>query len=157
MKALLFTISLTIALLGLALAVNAQAPTPASSAGDPIVRAMRDEINRSLKLTVPNLEAPYFIQYLIDEAESFGVSATLGGLTGRRNDRFRNLDVSVRVGDYKFDNSNYVGSDFNFGSHYDLERFPLDGDRFSRTMTAPTVAFESGSTKIRLPVVQLTS
>jgi len=121
--ATLWILSLTIALLVLNSAVSAQAPPPSN---DPIVRAMRDEITRSLKLTVPNLETPYFIQYLIDEAESFGVSATLGGLTGRRTDRFRNLDVSVRVGDYKFDNTNYVGSDFNFGSRYDLERFPLD-------------------------------
>ncbi len=113
-------------LLALVFLVHAQSPAPSSSANDPIVRAMRDEISRSLKLTVPNLETPYFIQYLMDEAESFSVSATLGGLTSRRTDRFRNLDVSVRVGDYKFDNTNYVGSDFNFGSRYDLERFPLD-------------------------------
>ena len=113
-------------ILGVGLVVSAQAPAPSNAASDPIVRAMRDEITRSLKLTVPNLEAPYFIQYLMDEAESFGVSATLGGLTGRRTDRFRNLDVVVRVGDYQFDNTNYVGSDFNFGSRYDLERFPLD-------------------------------
>ena len=30
------------------------------------------------------------------------------------------------MGDYKFDNTNYAGSGFNFGTHYDLERFPLD-------------------------------
>jgi hypothetical protein len=101
----------------------AQSPTPSP---DPVIRAMRDEIARSMKLTVPNLETPYFIQYLMDDAESFTVSATLGGLTGRRHDRFRNLDVAVRVGSYNFDNTNYVGSDVNFGSHYDLERFPLD-------------------------------
>ena len=107
--------------LGFALALSAQAPN-----NDPILRAMHDEIDRSLKLTVPNLETPYFIQYLLDDAESFSVSATLGGLTGRRHDRFRNLDVTVRVGDYKFDNTNYVGSDFNFGTRYDLERFPVE-------------------------------
>ena len=30
------------------------------------------------------------------------------------------------MGDYKFDNTNYVGSGFGFGSRYDLERFPLE-------------------------------
>jgi predicted Zn-dependent protease len=123
MKRLLSSFGLAGVVLAFVWVVHAQAPAPAN---DPIVRAMRDEISRSLKLTVPNLENPYFIQYLMDEAEGFSVSATLGGLTGRRTDRFRNLDVSVRVGDYKFDNTNYVGSDFNFGSRYDLERFPLD-------------------------------
>ena len=112
---------LAAAVLGVALAVSAQAP-----AADPLIRAMHEEIDRSLKLNVPNLETPYFIEYLMDESESFTVSATLGGLTSRRRDKFRNLDVNVRVGDYKFDNTNYVGSDFTFGSRYDLERFPLD-------------------------------
>ena len=109
--------------LGFSLIVGAQAPAPPS---DTIIRAMHDEIDRSLKLTVPNLENPYFVQYLLDDADSFTVAATLGGLTEKREDRFRNLDVAVRVGDYAFDNTNYVGSDFNFGSHYDLERFPVD-------------------------------
>src|SRR5205814_4216925 len=43
-----------------------------------------------------------------------------------RHDRFRAPEVHVRVGDYKFDNTNYVGSGFGFGSRYDLERFPLE-------------------------------
>jgi predicted Zn-dependent protease len=102
-------------------AANAQAPP-----SDPILRAMHDEIERSRTLTVPNLEKPYFIQYLLDDSDSFDVAATLGGLTSRRSDRFRNLDANVRVGDYKFDNTNYVGSDYTFGSRYDLERFPLE-------------------------------
>jgi TldD protein len=102
-------------------AISAQAP-PA----DPMIRAMRDEMERSLKLTVPNLEKPYFIEYLLDDSDSFSVSANLGGLTSRHRERFRNLDVKVRVGDYKFDNTNYSGSDYNYGTHYDLERFPLE-------------------------------
>jgi predicted Zn-dependent protease len=90
------------------------------------MRAMHDEIDRSRKLIVSNLETPYFIEYLLDDGDSFVAVATLGGLTTKRRERFRSLSVKVRVGDYKFDNTNYVGSDFNFGSRYDLGRFPLD-------------------------------
>jgi hypothetical protein len=89
-------------------------------------QAMRDEIDRTRKLSLANLEAPYFVEYAIDEEESFSLSATLGGLLSRRNVRFRLPEVHVRVGDYKFDNGNYVGSGFGFGSRYDLERFPLE-------------------------------
>ncbi len=92
---------------------------------DPIFQAMRDEIERARKISLANLEAPYFIEYVIDEEESFSVSATLGGLLSRRRERFRSPDVFVRVGDYKFDNGNYFGGGFG-GSHYDLERFPLE-------------------------------
>ena len=109
------------AALGAAMAWSAQAPAP-----DPVLRAMHDELERSLKLTVANLEAPYFIEYMIDEEENFSVTASLGGLVARRHERFRSPEVHVRVGDYKFDNTNYSGSGFSFGTRYDLERFPLE-------------------------------
>jgi predicted Zn-dependent protease len=99
----------------------AQAP-----AQNDLLRAMHDELDRATKLTLANLEAPYFVEYTVSEEEDFSVTASLGGLLSRRRDRFRLPQVKVRVGDYKFDNSNYVGSGFNFGSRYDLERFPLE-------------------------------
>jgi len=91
---------------------------------DPLFRAMRDEIERSRKLSIRNLEPPYFIQYGVDEQETFAVSASLGGLLSLRRDRFRSPEVQVRVGDYKFDNSNFGGG--GGGSRYDLGRFPME-------------------------------
>jgi hypothetical protein len=101
--------------------LSAQAP-PA----DPIFQAMRDEIDRARKLSLPNLEAPYFVEYMIDEQETFSVDANLGGLLTRRKERFRAPDVLIRVGDYKFDNTNFAGGGSGGGSRYDLERFPLE-------------------------------
>ena len=109
--------------LGALLGLSAQGPP---AAPDPVFQAMKDEMDRARSLTVSNLEAPYFIQYVIDEDDNFGVTANLGGLLTERHDRFRSPEVDVRVGDYKFDNTNYVGSGFGFGSRYDLERFPLE-------------------------------
>jgi hypothetical protein len=100
---------------------SAQAPTP-----DPVLQAMHDEMERSRKLTVSNLEAPYFIEYLVDDEEDFSLTASLGGLVARRHEHFRSPEVHVRVGDYKFDNTNYAGGGFSFGTRYDLERFPLE-------------------------------
>jgi len=100
--------------------LTAQAPAP-----DPIFQAMRDEIDRARKLSLANLEAPYFVEYTIDEQETFTVTATLGGLLSRRRERFRAPGVHIRVGDYKFDNGNFAGG-FGGGSRYDLERFPLE-------------------------------
>ncbi|MEO8593417.1 MAG: metallopeptidase TldD-related protein [Candidatus Solibacter sp.] len=93
---------------------------------DPMFQAMRDEIDRARKLALANLEAPYFVEFTVDEEESFSVSANLGGLLGRRRERFRSPSVDIRVGDYKFDNGNYVGSGVGFGTRYDLGRFPLE-------------------------------
>ncbi len=93
---------------------------------DPILRAMRDELDRSRELKVLTLEAPYFIEYAIEDGDDFAVAASLGGLVSVRHDRFRLPEIKVRVGDYKFDNTDYVGSGFHFGTHYDIERFPVE-------------------------------
>lgn len=93
---------------------------------DTLLRAMRDELSRSRGLKVLSLEAPYFIEYTIEDGDSFEVSASLGGLISVRHNRFRIPEIKVRVGDYKFDNTGYVGSGFHFGTHYDIERFPVE-------------------------------
>ncbi len=93
---------------------------------DAEIRAMRDEIERSRKVSVANLEKPYFIQYLVDQSENFSVSASLGGLLTRRHQMFREPEVRVRVGDYNFDNTDYTGSGFNLGTRYDLGPFPVE-------------------------------
>ncbi len=47
---------------------------------------------------------PYFLQYSVTDVESQGVAATQGALQSSAHNRSRALDVSIRVGDRKFDN-----------------------------------------------------
>ena len=124
MKRLWLTASIAAVGVLAAAAITTWAQT-AEPSSDPLFRAMRDEIERSKKLSIPGLESPYFIEYSIDEQESFTVSASLGGLLSQCRERFRSPDVHVRVGDYKFDNSNFAGGGGG-GSRYDLERFPVE-------------------------------
>jgi PmbA/TldA metallopeptidase C-terminal domain len=100
----------------------------AAQTSDPLLRAMQDELHRSRDLKVLSLEAPYFVEYAIEDGDSFSVSATLGGMISLRHDRFRVPEINVRVGDYNFDNTDYVGSGFHFSSHYDIDHFPIDND-----------------------------
>ncbi len=93
---------------------------------DTFPRSMRDELKRSRVLKVLTLEAPYFLEYTIEDGDSFEVAASLGGLVSVRHNRFRIPEIRVRVGDYKFDNTDYAGSGFHFGTHYDIERFPVE-------------------------------
>lgn len=102
------------------------AAASAQTSGDIVMRAMQDELNRSRNLKVLSLEAPYFIEYSIDDAAAFEVSASLGGLVSLRHPQFRLPEVHVRVGSYQFDNTNYAGSGRQFGTHYDIEHFPLE-------------------------------
>jgi TldD protein len=92
---------------------------------DVIQRAMREEMKRSLTLRLTNLEPPYFIDYELADVQEVSASASLGGLLNSAETHFRQPRVHVRVGDYKFDNTDYVGSGFNFGPRYDL-RLPLE-------------------------------
>jgi len=110
----------TMALL-LAVSVGARAEDPAA-----VLKAMRDELRHSQGLDSVNLEKPYFIAYTVEDGQTFGAVATLGGILGTTESRFRVPLVQVRVGSYQFDNTNYVGSGARFGSRYDIDRFPLE-------------------------------
>jgi TldD protein len=100
----------------------------AFGADDPkaVLKAMHDELQHSQGLDSVHLEKPYFISYTVEDGDSFGAAATLGGMIGQTESRFRVPRVEVRVGSYQFDNTNYVGSGAGFGSRYDIDRFPLD-------------------------------
>jgi hypothetical protein len=93
---------------------------------DAVLRAMRSEVERARGLKFDNLESPYFVEAYVDDVTGFTASATLGGLLSANLSRTRSPRVSVRVGDYKFDNTNYVGSGFNYGGAYDVDRLPLE-------------------------------
>ena len=95
---------------------------------DPVLDAMRAELMRSQTLRLNQLEQPYFVSYTVDDIHSWSASATLGGILSKSANTYRVPSVSVRVGDYKFDNSNFAGGRGGGGARYDLHGFPLDDD-----------------------------
>ncbi|MFN3322136.1 MAG: metallopeptidase TldD-related protein [Bryobacteraceae bacterium] len=98
---------------------------------DVVLRAMTEELERSRALRIVDLDPPYYIEYSIDDAENVSISATLGGKVDERRDRFRLPRVRVRVGDYKFDNTNYIFSDASRGSRFDGQQMPVEDDLFA--------------------------
>ena len=97
-----------------------------------MTKAMRDELSRSIKeLRISDLDKPYFISYRIDDTATTKISATLGQLTEENLYHGRSLSVSVRVGDFKLDNSNFLQLrsanrfDGDCGCHSTI---PLDDD-----------------------------
>ena len=91
-----------------------------------ILKAMKDEMQRSKTLHLPGLEPPYYAEYTIEDAELFAVSATLGAVLSESHSPLRIQTVRVRVGDPNFDNTDYVFSDFFGGARYDTEQLPLE-------------------------------
>jgi TldD protein len=107
------------------IALAAALPLPAQES-DAVLRAMEREMARVPGLKLVSLAQPYYVEYAVHDSDSFSASATLGALIGTRRVRFRLPRIQVRVGDYQFDNTNFVGSDAYSGARYDVDELPLD-------------------------------
>src|ERR1700722_1681135 len=105
------------------LAITILCSVPTLAADDVVMRAMRDELERSMrKLQLENLQKPYFISYRAVESQGCSMGASFGAITnsycepiasGQR--RSRNLNVEVAVGDYARDNTNFFAPMMNAG------------------------------------------
>lgn len=115
--------------LALSFLISAQPRAAAPAAKDVILEAMRAEMQRARNLRgAGGMDVPYFFEFALDEVRGYSASATLGGLLGERETRVRVPRVQVRVGDYEFDNSNYIFSDANFGPRFDFGQMPQDNN-----------------------------
>ncbi len=82
-----------------------------------ILRAMRDELQRSIdSLFISDLPKPYYIEYLLTINNSYRTSSYLGSLVDSNSSFSVKLNVTVRVGNYRLDNSNYL--DFSFAMFF---------------------------------------
>src|SRR5689334_13491278 len=101
---------------------------PALAAEDVVMKAMRDELARSMKkLQLENLERPYFISYKLYDNDRTYAAATFGALNGRiETQRSRVAHVQVRVGDYNRDNGSFFSQ--SFGSRFATGNITLPVD-----------------------------
>lgn len=96
--------------------------TQTSADDDPVLQAMRAELERSKSaLKLEGMAAPYYIDYHVTDMETHAAEAAFGALRTDVRVRFRFLRVVVRVGDYKQD------SFFGQGQG-GLDFVPLDND-----------------------------
>jgi len=93
-----------------------------------LLKAMSDELARSKQLAVvAGSDAPYFFSYMLTDAETLRISASMGAVVNVSRTRFRSPSTEVRVGSYDFDNTGHVFSGIYSGSRYD-GNWPLDDD-----------------------------
>ncbi len=124
---------LRVAVLGAALAGSAawlvsQSGASSVPTDDPLLRAMRDELQRSKQLSVvAGQDAPYFFSYMVTDAETLRISASMGAVVTVSRNHFRSPATQVRVGSYDFDNTGHIYSGIYSGSRYD-GNWPLDDD-----------------------------
>jgi len=88
-----------------------QARTAPAVVTDPVLKAMGDEMDRSIvELKLNDLDKPYFIQYVVYDDEDFTASATFGALSRSTQTHQRLVHAQVRVGNYDFDNTGFAGA-----------------------------------------------
>jgi predicted Zn-dependent protease len=81
-----------------------QASSSRAASSDPILQAMREELDRSKsQLKMDNVPAPYYIEYRLSDVEQYQAEAAFGALREEQRVHTRVVRVVVRVGDYKQD------------------------------------------------------
>ncbi|MCU1322136.1 MAG: peptidase modulator of gyrase [Acidobacteriaceae bacterium] len=77
---------------------------------DPMLKAMQLELDREkAQLLLPGMQRPYFIEYHLDDIDTYEALANYGALTLEQANHQRIVRVSVRVGDYANDSSSARG------------------------------------------------
>lgn len=103
--------------------------TSSTDDNDVILRAMRDELERSRQLRIVGGgdDTPYFFSYDLTDTTQFQVAAVLGSPISVSRVHFRAPQIDVRVGSYDFDDTGHIFSGRYTGARYDTS-FPLDDD-----------------------------
>ena len=72
--------------------------------------AMQQELDREKQLLVlPGMQRPYFMEYRLEDLESYEAVANYGALTREAQNHQRVVRVTVRIGDYTTDSSSARG------------------------------------------------
>jgi len=100
----------------------AMAAARAAAKGDGLLEALLIELDRSkAQLKMDQVQAPYYIEYRVNEVDDFGAEAAFGAVRENQRVHVRVLRVVVRIGDYKQDS--YFGR-----GQGETTILPLDND-----------------------------
>src|SRR5260370_639675 len=111
---------------------SASAPTAASAANDPVLKAMQSEITRATAELGKTEQPPYYLSYTVYDQDFAVLAGAYGSLLTNSAAQRRFADVTMRVGAPELDNTHGQSrpSGVNSGS------LPLgnDGDAIARVL-----------------------
>lgn len=94
-----------------------------------IVQISEREIARTMQELKSNQNPPYFLEHYITETKSYRIASSFGATESKNIDSNRMLDIQIRVGDYKFDNTHLIrGNPLNFSSSFGRIELPYNDD-----------------------------
>jgi len=113
--------SLVVAAAGLA---KAQGQKPSA-----VLEAMKAELERSMQTLKSQPTPPYFLSYEITEDAVVGVNGSFGKIENSTENRHRQLDIDLRVGDYTLDSTHSIRGDFGGGfDRFSYIEAPMEDD-----------------------------
>jgi predicted Zn-dependent protease len=99
------------------------------AASDPVLTAMQQELDRSLRNLKNTPTPPYFLSYQLTDNRAIQIAASFGALTGSTDQKTRLLDLDLRVGDYALDNTHPIREGVSFGDlseQMERQKIPLE-------------------------------
>jgi predicted Zn-dependent protease len=98
----------------------------------PLLKLLEEELGRNAKELAKAKDhefAPYFIEYEATDEHTVEVEGSFGTLLSSTDDRSRSLDVDVRVGTPKLDNTHRLRGDYDVSRDFTRQAWlPLDDD-----------------------------
>jgi predicted Zn-dependent protease len=121
MKRIAVLIILSISLISNALAIDKK-----------LVDILKQEIKRTkTELSKENLP-PYFISYYLLENQKVSMQASFGKINHNNFDKYRFMDIEIRVGSHKFDNTHIIrGNPFDFSATVSKIPIPFESDEYA--------------------------
>jgi predicted Zn-dependent protease len=94
--------------------------------------ALNNELKRTMDVLSKEDKPPYFISLNVTDYDAVSITGRFGKLINSVDDQSRILDIDLRVGDYKFDNTHIIrGNPFNFGGGSAVVNLPYEDDEKS--------------------------
>ena len=103
----------------------------AETGSSPLLLAAREELARSMKKLKDQPVPPYYLSYEVTETHTIEAVGSFGSLTRSEEKRARQLDIDLRVGDYKLDNTHSIRGGFgllDFLDRFSYIDIPMEND-----------------------------
>ncbi len=92
-----------------------------------LIKAAKDEMNRSMKELGKLPNAPYYIAYSISDINKVSIASSFGKIESDNSDKSRIFDIDLRVGSYQFDNTHILrGNPFDFSGGGGFTELPME-------------------------------
>jgi predicted Zn-dependent protease len=96
----------------------------------PVLQALEQELTRSMSVLKEQPRPPYYLSYEIADIEAVRVTSSFGTIISSDETHERRLDIDLRVGSYKLDNSHPIRGDMfgGFADRYSQIQMPIEDD-----------------------------